>query len=125
LAFGGPAAQQLYSTLIKVRPDLFNSAAQALPLVGYGLLERVTSLLFHLSWGYLCLLAACLHDRRYFLLALPMGLVDFFVPFAASLGIIAFELLVFVLGLLSLGLAWFVTKGLRQRSVAASATTVA
>ena len=41
LAFGGPAAQQLYSTLIKVRPDLFNSAAQALPLVGYGLLERV------------------------------------------------------------------------------------
>jgi hypothetical protein len=53
-----------------------------------------------------------------------MGLVDFFVPFAASLGILAFELLVFVLGLLSLGLAWFVTKGLRQRSGAASAITV-
>ena len=124
LAFGGPAAQQLYSNLIKVRPDLFNSAAQALPLVVYGLLERVTSLLFHLSWGYLCVLAACVHDRRYLLLAMPMGLVDFFVPFASSLGILAFELLVFVLGLLSLGLAWFVTKGLRQRSGAASAITV-
>ena len=116
LAFGGPTAQELYSTLIKVRPDLFNSAAQALALVGVGLLERATSLLFHLSWGYLCLLAACVHERRYLLLALPMGLIDFLVPFAANLGILVFEFSIFVLGLFSLGLAWFFTKGLRGES---------
>lgn len=54
--------------------------------------------------------------RRYFLIALPMGLVDFFVPFAAGLGILVFESLIFVLGLGCLGLAWFVTKALRQKS---------
>jgi hypothetical protein len=64
LAFDVPTAQELYSTLTKVRPALFYSAAQALPLIGYYLLERATSLLFHLSWGYLCLLAACVRDRR-------------------------------------------------------------
>lgn len=120
LAFGGPSAQEFYSSLINARPDLFYPATQALPLVGYGLLERMTSLLFHFSWGYLCLLAACVHSRRYFLLALPMGLVDFFVPFVASLGILVFESLIFVLGLGSLGLAWFVTRGLRQKSGAAN-----
>jgi hypothetical protein len=125
LAFDLPTAQELYSTLIKLRPALFYPAAQALPLIGYYLVERVTSLLFHLSWGFLCLLAACVHDRRYFLLALPMGLVDFLVPFAGSLGALAFELLIFALGLFSLGLAWFATKGLRQKSGAPRPVTTA
>jgi hypothetical protein len=111
LAFGGPTAQEFYSNLIKVRPDLFYPAAQVLPLVGYGTLERLSSLLFHFSWGYLCLLAAYVRTRRYFLLALPMGLVDFFVPFAGSVGIPVFESLIFVLGLGCLGLVLFVKKG--------------
>jgi len=115
LASSGLAAQELYSTLMKLRPDLFYPAAQVLPLLGYGLLERVTSLLFHFSWGYLCLLAVCLHNRRYLLLALPMGLLDFLVPFAGSLGLFVFELLIFVLGLVALGLTWFVTKDSRQK----------
>jgi len=123
LAFGGPAAEEFYSSLIKARSDLFYSATQALPLVGYGVLERVSSLLFHFSWGYLCLLAACVHSRRYLLLALPMGLVDFFVPFAASLGILVFESLIFALGLGCLGLAWFATKELRQKSGATNPVT--
>jgi hypothetical protein len=118
LAFGGPSSQEFYSNLIKARPELFYSAVQALPLIGYGLLERVSSLLFHFCWGYLCLLAAYTHSKRYFLLALPMGLVDFFVPFAASLGLLFFESLIFVLGLGCLGLVWFVTKGLRQKPAA-------
>ena len=99
LAAGGPTSQQLFSTLIRTRPELFYAPVQALPLVGYGLLERVSSLLFHFSWGYLCLLAACLHKKRYFLLALPMGLVDFFVPFASTLTIPFFEWSIFILGL--------------------------
>jgi hypothetical protein len=114
LASGGLAAQEFYSSLSDTRPDLFYPPSLALPLVGYGLLERVTSLLFHFSWGYLCLLAAFLHKRRYFLLALPMGLVDFFVPFAASLSILVSEAFIFVLGLGSLGLTLLVTRSLRH-----------
>jgi hypothetical protein len=123
LALGGPTSQEFYSNLIKTRPELFFSPVQALPLIGYGLLERVSSLLFHFCWGYLCLLAACTHSKRYFLLALPMGLVDFFVPFAASLGLLLFESLIFLLGLGCLGLVWFATKGLRQKSGAAEPVT--
>jgi hypothetical protein len=122
LASGGSTAEEFYSSLVKARPDLFYPAAQALVLVGYGVLERVASLLFHFSWGYLCLLAVCLRSRRYFLLALPMGLVDFFVPFAASLGILVSESLVLVLGLGCLGLAWLVTKGSRKYGAANAVT---
>jgi len=116
LAMSSPISQQVYSSLISTRPDLFYPPSQALPLVGYGLLERVTSLLFHVSWGYLCLIAASMHKRMYFLLALPMGLVDFFVPFVGILGVLAFESLLFVLGLGSLALTLLVTRSLRHRS---------
>jgi hypothetical protein len=123
LASGGSTAEEFYSSLIKARPELFYPARQVLPLIGYGLMERMTSLLFHFSWGYLCVLAACTRNRRYFLLALPMGLVDFFVPFATSLGILLFESFVFVLGLGGLGLTWFVTKSLRRKHGAADLVT--
>ncbi len=114
LASGSPVTQEFYSSLISTRPDLFYPPSQALPLIGYALMERVTSLLFHFSWGWLCLLAAYMHKRFYFLLALPMGLVDFLVPFAASLTIPVFEMLIFVLGLCALALTWAVTRNLRD-----------
>lgn len=114
LASSSPVTQEFYSSLISTRPDLFYPPSQALPLIGYALMERVTSLLFHFSWGWLCLLAAYMHKRFYFLLALPMGLVDFLVPFAASLTIPVFEMLIFVLGLCALALTWAVTKNLRD-----------
>jgi hypothetical protein len=114
LASGSPATQEFYSSLISTRPDLFYPPSQALPLIGYGLMERVTSLLFHFSWGWLCLLAAYMHKRRYFLLAVPMGLVDFLVPFAATLTIQVFEMLIFVLGLCALALTWAATRNLRH-----------
>jgi len=123
LAYAGPISQEVYSSLISTRPDLFYPPSQALPLVGYGLLERVTSLLFHVSWGYLCLIAASMHKRQYFLLALPMGLVDFFVPFAGILGVLMFESLLFVLGLGSVALALLVTRSLRHRSGAEKPAT--
>lgn len=115
LAIGGPAAEKVYSSLVVARPDLFYPAMQALTLVGYALLERVSSLMFHFSWGYLCLIAACTTRKRYLLLALPMGLVDFSVPFAGILGTLAFEVLIFVLGLACLGLVLLATKDLHQK----------
>jgi hypothetical protein len=120
LAFGGPGTQEFYSTLVQTQPALFNPASQVLPLVGYGLLERVTSLLFHFSWGYLSLLAVCLRDRRYLLVALPMGMLDFFVPFAGSLGLLVFELTIFALGLSALAVTWLVTKNSRQMPLKAN-----
>jgi len=117
LATGGPNSQQLLSSLVKARPELFYAPLEALPLVGYGILERVSSLLFHFSWGYLCLLATCFHKKSYFVLALPMGLVDFFVPFASALTIPVFELGIFILGLGALGVALIVTRSLRLAHV--------
>jgi hypothetical protein len=116
LAISGPTAEEVYSSLVVTRPDLFYPATQASTLVGYALLERISSLLFHFSWGYLCLLAACTAKKRYLLLAMPMGLVDFSVPFAGILGILVFEVLIFVLGLGCLGLVLLATRGLHQRS---------
>jgi len=114
LAVDGPTAEEVYSSLIVAQPDLFYPAMQALTLVGYALLERVSSLLFHFSWGYLCILAACAARKRYLMLALPMGLVDFFVPFAGTLGTLAFEVLIFLIGLGCLGSVLVIAKRARQ-----------
>ena len=113
LALGGPTGQGVYSALVATRPDLFYPPVQALPLIGFGLLERVTSLLFHVSWGYLCLNAALLHKRTYLLLALPMGLVDFFVPFAPVFGLPLFEAFIFALALGSVAVTLLATRNLR------------
>lgn len=116
LSGSGSAAQQMFTTLSQDAPSLFYSASSALPLVGYEILERVSSLLFHFSWGYLCVLAA-VYDKRVFLLAaLPMGLVDALVPFASSMGTGLFEGVVFLLGLASLGLALTLTRGDYRRA---------
>jgi hypothetical protein len=114
LLSASPSAQEFYASLVGTRPDLFYPPSQALPLIAWGVLERVTSMLFHFSWGYLCLLAACFHRRRYLLLALPMGLVDFFVPFVGSLTLPVFESFLFGLGLGCLGLTLIVGRDLRS-----------
>ena len=116
LSSGSPSAQEFYASLVRNRPDRFYPPSQALPLIAWGVLERVTSMLFHFSWGYLCVLAACFHRRRYLMLALPMGLVDFFVPFVGSLTLPVFESFLFVLGLGCLGLTLIVGKGLGSPS---------
>jgi len=113
IASGGTAAESL-STLSTLRPDLFYPPAQALPLVAYGILERVSSLLVHVSWGILVVLAACLHKRGFLLLALPMGMIDFFVPFANNENLALFELSLFAISLACLGVTLYVSKKRRQ-----------
>jgi hypothetical protein len=109
-------AQTLYNQLNTNAPGLFAPAAQALTSVAYGTLERISSILFHSAWGYLCFIAVYLHKKRLFLIALPMGFVDFLVPFAQNLGIPLFEAIVFVLSVLSVLVAWYATRQFRKNT---------
>jgi hypothetical protein len=95
IAQGGATADSLYSLLSQSQPQLFYTPLDALPMIGWGLLERVSSLMVHLSWGYLCLKSAASHRKRYLLPALPMGLIDFLVPFARIMMVPIFEMVVF------------------------------
>jgi hypothetical protein len=122
LSAGAPngAAQQLFTTLQLNAPSLFDPPATALPLVGYSILERVSSLLFHFSWGYLCVLAVAFRKRTFLLAALPMGLVDFTVPFSGMVALGTYEGLLFVLGLLALGGTIALTRGVYRSQGAAA-----
>jgi hypothetical protein len=102
LSTNSPLAQTVYDLLNKNSPGLFNPVPQAFASVALGTVERVSSILIHLAWGYLCLMAAVYGRKRLLLLALPMGLVDFLVPFATAIGLVRFEVLVFVISVVSL-----------------------
>jgi len=110
LSLGTISSLELYTNLITNRPALFYPSIQALPLIAFSILERVTSLIFHFCWGYLCLLSALTHKYRYFLVALPMGLLDFFIPYVNYLGIPLFESFIYVLALTTLALTLFITR---------------
>jgi hypothetical protein len=97
LSQGGAAADSLYSILSTSQPQLFYAPLEALEAISWGLLERVSSLMVHLSWGYLCMRSAALHKKMYLLLALPMGMVDFLVPFVHIMTVPIFEIVVFML----------------------------
>lgn len=112
LSGSGTAAQQMYAALVKAGPSLFYPPSSALPLIGYAILERISSLLVHFAWGYLCVLAVAFRRPIFLVAALPMGLVDFFVPFEGSVGVGAFEALIFVLSLACIGVALALTRGL-------------
>lgn len=107
-------AQTLYDQLYKSAPGYFAPASQALGSVAYGTLERVSSILFHSAWGYLCFVAAYLHKKRLFLIALSMGFVDFLVPFAQDLGLPIFEAVLFALAFLSVLVAWYAARQFRN-----------
>ena len=113
-AFGGPTSQTLHEQVAISNPALFAPPSEALRSMAYGLLERVSSLIFHFAWGLLCLLSALTRKRLYILAALPMGLVDFLVPFAQILTIPVFEICIFILAVVSLQLSLHLTKGDRQ-----------
>ncbi|MCW4017569.1 MAG: YhfC family intramembrane metalloprotease [Candidatus Bathyarchaeota archaeon] len=106
-------ASMVYEQLLTAQPSLFYSPSQALSLIGWGILERVSSLLFHFSWGYLCVVAAYFHKKRFLLLALPMGFIDFLVPFASALTLPVFEALIFGLSITAVTVAILSTRKLR------------
>jgi hypothetical protein len=103
-------AQTVYSQLNANSPGLFAPASEALRSVALGTVERVSSIMIHFAWGYLCFMAVILRKRRLFFIALPMGFVDFLVPFASSVGIVVFEAVVFALAVVSVFVAWYAVK---------------
>jgi hypothetical protein len=108
-------AQTLYAQLAKDSPGLFYGNSEALPLVGYAILERVSSLLAHFTWGYLAVMAAVLRKRVYLAVALPIGfLVDFTVPYAQFVDLGLYELIVLVISLSGLAIALAVTREVRR-----------
>jgi len=123
LAGGGTAAQQLFDTLSATQPDLFVSASVALTHVGLGVFERISSLMVHFAWGILCVFAVAFKNKRFLYLALPMGMVDFLVLYAGSLGTLNFEILFFVVCLLCLFVALWFTKAERKNVTTVSLST--
>ena len=79
-----------------------------------GVVERISSTFSHFGWGYLCIMSAYFNKKQYLLLALPMGFVDFLVPFAQSFTILGFETVVFALSLISVIVVWFATGVVRK-----------
>ena len=114
LASGGSQGSQLFDDLAKSAPSLFYGPSGALPLIGYAVLERVSSLLVHLAWGYLAVMAAVTGRKVYLGVALPMGLVDFIVPLSGSVGLGISELLFFAFGAVCLGVALLITRETRR-----------
>jgi hypothetical protein len=113
---GSSAAQTLYPALMSNSPALFYGPAAALPLIGWSILERVSSLFAHFAWGYLAVLGAVYRKRVYLAIAIPLGfLPDFLVPFAGSLGLPAFELIVFAIAATGLAVTLGVTRSVRPQ----------
>jgi hypothetical protein len=108
----------VYQTIVASDPSLFYTPQQLAFPLALGVLERISSLLSHFAWGYLCVLAAYLHKRVYVLIALPMGLLDVLVPFAQEIPLWEFEGLIFALALGSLLVAWKVTEADRRSGYA-------
>jgi hypothetical protein len=118
----GLLSQSLYQSIVSSDPSYFYPPSQLLYPTAFGILERLSSLLFHFSWGYLCVLAAYLHKRNYLLLALPMGLVDALVPFAGELPLWVFETGLFLVALGAFAITWKVTEKDRRSGYAKELT---
>ena len=113
LSGSGPTTDMVYAQLTQNAPELFSSNWEALGLVGIGVLERISSLLIHVAWGYLCVMAVLYRKRHLFLIALPMGFIDFLVPFARG-NILLFETVFLGLAVASVLVAWYATKNIRS-----------
>jgi len=111
LSQGGQAAESMYGLLSTTQPQLFYPPQSALPLIGWGLLERVSSFMAHLSWGYLCVKSAIQRKKEYLFLALPMGLIDFLVPFLQILTLPLFEIVVFMVAAICVFVSVYATRG--------------
>ena len=113
----GSIADLTYNQLITNAPALFSSNTTALGLVALGSLERFSSALIHIAWGYLCVMAVVHRNKKLFLIALPMGLVDFLVPFAGG-SLVLFEAVIFTLAALSVFVSWYAVKIVEKQQAA-------
>jgi hypothetical protein len=103
-------AHTIFNQLQTSQPALFASTSEALGAVALGVVERFSSILLHFAWGFLCVMSVVYRKKWLFLIALPMGFVDFLVPFASSSNLVVFEGVLLVLALLSVAVAWYATK---------------
>ncbi len=115
-------AQQVYQALYAATPGLFAPPSQAVVSVFFSVMERTSSAMGHIAWGYLTVMAAFYHKRGLLLIALPMGLLDALVPFAGSFSLAAFEGLVFALSSFFLVVSYAATRGLRSKEALPSPT---
>ena len=105
---GNASTSSFYSQLQSSSPALFYGPAQALPLVAYSALERISSLMAHAAWGILTVCAVVTGRRTFLAIALPMGLLDTLTAFQIPLAI--FEPIVFVISLAFLLIALVSTR---------------
>lgn len=111
IAYGGADLSSVVrDTLLESKPSLFSGTVAALPSIGLSILERVSSLLAHFSWGFLVLVSAFTGKRVYLAIALPMGLIDALVPFASTIGLVRFEVILFLITLVFLAITLIVRR---------------
>ncbi len=110
LASSSPSAASIYSALYSSSPALFASPGAAVLPIALSIAERISSMLLHYSWGLLALVAAATGKKKYLALALPMGLVDFFVPFASTMPLYAVEAIILAIALVSFAVASIATS---------------
>lgn len=106
------SASPFYSQLLSRSPALFYGPVQALPLVVYSAMERVSSLMAHAAWGILTVCAAVTGRKTFLAVALPMGLLDVLAPLQIPLAL--FEPIVFVISLALLLIAVLLTRSLSR-----------
>jgi uncharacterized membrane protein YhfC len=117
LGSGTAIATTEYNALVSVEPSLFYPISQALPLVALGILERITSIIGHFCWGYLCIAAAYYRKVIYLWIAMPLGfIIDFLVPFAGVLTLPVFEAVIFVIAVIYLIYVLITAKTLARKN---------
>jgi membrane protein implicated in regulation of membrane protease activity len=115
IAYGSGAGQAIYTSVSAAQPAYFLPPSSLLPSALLGTLERLSSMLAHVAWGVLCVLAAVTGRRRYLGYALPMGMLDALVPFA-SLNVALFEGVVFLLSVGFALIAWRASREAGQKA---------
>jgi len=112
--YEGLLPESIYQNLVSSSPAIFYPPQQLALPIALATLERVSSFLAHLSWGYLCVLSAVFRKPLFMAVALPMGMIDALVPFAQELPVWEFELIIFSLSLACLIAALVATRSVRR-----------
>jgi len=102
----------LIQQAIHNNPTLVYPTPQLLPLISYGALERVDSLLAHTAWGSLGYYYLFRRSKSFFLIAI-LGYIDALVPFIQHnvIPLSLAEILIFVISLIGFLLAYKILPG--------------